>query len=384
MSQAPLRHKRSAPALRGARRAGFPALAPLSKLLGSTLWAPAVPAAGPLPGAVTAARPAADAAPGRPPGRPTVEPVAGPFGCALTVDVEEWYHTCLVPEYVQPAARPALPEELDGLLPELLDLLAGAGATATFFVLGEVAERLPHRIREIAAAGHEVASHGHHHLRASQRPLPELLADLRRAKDILEDLVGAPVEGYRAPEWSLRALSSPRVPLVAEAGYLYDSSLAPYLLAGRVTNPCHPVRLAWQNGAELLELPPLAVGPLRLPIGSWTGRLLPVPWLVDAVVACRARGSLPVHVVHPWELTGRPTPGRLTGLARFVHETGRQGYLPRFRELLAALPWTSLREAASLAPCGRTCPQAGRQAGSGRSLSDDRGHGAARPAHHPS
>ena len=358
MSQAPLRHKRRGLVPTGAKRAGIPALAPLSKLLALGSWAPALPGAGRLPGAVTTARPAAAAAPGRPPGRPIVEPVSGPFGCALTVDVEEWYHTCLVPDYVQPAARPVLAEELDGLLPELLDLLAGAGATATFFVLGEVAERLPHRIREIAAAGHEVASHGHLHLRASQRPLPELLADLRRAKDLLEDLVGEPVQGYRAPEWSLRALASPRVPLVAEAGYLYDSSLAPYPLAGRITNPCRPVRLAWGGGAELLELPPLSVSPLRLPIGSWTGRLLPVPWLVEAVEACRARGGLPVHVVHPWELTGRPTPGRLTGLARFVHETGRQAYLPRFRTLLAALPWRSLREAASRAPCGRTCRQA--------------------------
>jgi polysaccharide deacetylase family protein (PEP-CTERM system associated) len=306
------------------------AASPLSKILRTSPW-------------TTAAAP----------GRPRVEPVPGPFGCALTIDVEEWYHTCLVPHYVEPSTRPDLPEELDALLPELLDLLAESGAKATFFVLGEVAERLPRRVREIAAAGHEIASHGHHHLRASQRPLPELLADLRRARAVLEDLVGVAVEGYRAPEWSLRALDSPRVPLVAEAGYRYDSSLAPYPVAGRLTNPCHPVRLAWQNGAELLELPPLSVGPLRLPAGSWTGRLMPVQWLVDAVTACQLRGGLPVHVAHPWELTGLPTPGRLTGLAGFVHETGRQAYLPRYRELLAALPWTSLRAAAGLAGAGQ-------------------------------
>ncbi|MGH9360578.1 MAG: polysaccharide deacetylase family protein, partial [Thermoanaerobaculia bacterium] len=94
---------------------------------------------------------------------PRVEFLRGRFGCAMTVDVEEWYHTCLAPRYVRPERRPALPEELDRLLPELLLRFAEAGCRGTFFVLGEVAERLPGRVREIAAAGHEVASHGYLH-----------------------------------------------------------------------------------------------------------------------------------------------------------------------------------------------------------------------------
>ena len=111
---------------------------------------------------------------------PRVARLKGPFGCALTVDVEEWYHTCLVPDYVNPEDRPALTEELDWLLPELLEMLAEARCSATFFVLGEVAERLPRRIREIAAAGHEVGSHGYLHLRACERSL-EAFQRRRRA-----------------------------------------------------------------------------------------------------------------------------------------------------------------------------------------------------------
>src|SRR5262249_57703273 len=120
-------------------------------------------------------------------------PAAGRFGYALTVDVEEWYHTCQVPGYVHPELRPALATELDRLLPQLLEMLARAGRQATFFVLGEVAERLPKRVREIAAAGHEVASHGYLHLRASERTLPEFARDVRRAKSLLEHMVGVPV-----------------------------------------------------------------------------------------------------------------------------------------------------------------------------------------------
>src|ERR1700688_1523478 len=79
--------------------------------------------------------------------------IRGAFGCALTVDVEEWYHNCLVPSYVQPRLRPELPVELDRLLPELLGVLAEAGCRATFFVLGEVAARLPRRGGEAARGG---------------------------------------------------------------------------------------------------------------------------------------------------------------------------------------------------------------------------------------
>ncbi|MEA2694728.1 MAG: hypothetical protein QOJ16_4115 [Acidobacteriota bacterium] len=286
--------------------------------------------------------------------RPRVEAIAGRFGYALTVDVEEWYHTCQVPGYVHPERRPVLATELDRLLPELLEMLDRAGRRATFFVLGEVAERLPRRVREIAEAGHEVASHGYLHLRASERTLPEFARDVRRAKALLEDIVGLPVAGYRAPEWSLRNLGNSRLPLVEEAGYLYDSSLAPYPLAGRPDNPRRVARLTWPESAsgparELIELPPLCfAGPLRLPAGSWTGRLCPPRWIARAAAAHHAKGGLPVLVVHPWELTGCATPGRLTGIARFVHETGRLAYVDRFRELLAALPWTTLQAAAGM------------------------------------
>jgi polysaccharide deacetylase family protein (PEP-CTERM system associated) len=282
---------------------------------------------------------------------PRVVRLGGPFGCALTVDVEEWYHTCLVPDYVHPQMRPELPQELDRLLPELLETLAAADCRATFFILGEVAERLPRRIREIAAAGHEVGSHGYLHLRACDRSPQDFLRDLARSKAVLENLVGEPVVGFRAPEWSLRSLSSSRLPLVAECGFLYDSSLAPCAFTGRPTNPRFASRLQWGSGTarELLEFPPLTFGgPLRLPAGSWTGRLVRPATLVGAVSDHKAAGGLPVAVVHPWEISGRPTPGRLTGLAKFVHETGRLGFAPRFRELLGAVPWSPLRHAAGL------------------------------------
>jgi polysaccharide deacetylase family protein (PEP-CTERM system associated) len=286
------------------------------------------------------------------PEAPRVVRLQGPFRCALTVDVEEWYHTCLVPDYVNPEDRPPLPEELDWLLPELLEMLAEARCSATFFVLGEVAERLPKRIREVVAAGHEVASHGHLHLRACERSLEAFQADIERSKEILEDVTGEPVLGFRAPEWSLRSLGSARLPIVAETGFLYDSSLTPCPLAGRPGNPRFASRLRWDRTGpkmDLLEFPPLTFGgPLRLPAGSWTGRLVNPDRLVRAALDHAGDGGMPVAVVHPWEISGRPTPGPLKGIARFIHETGRRGFQERFRDLLQGIPWTSLRVAAGL------------------------------------
>jgi polysaccharide deacetylase family protein (PEP-CTERM system associated) len=270
---------------------------------------------------------------------------------ALTVDVEEWYHTCLVPEYVDPARRPALVEELDWLLPELLALLADADCRATFFVLGEVAQRLPQRVREVAAAGHEIASHGYLHLRVGERTTAEFVHDLRRAKDLLEQVVGRRVDGYRAPEWSLRTPDNPRLRCVAEAGFRYDSSLAPVLGAGRWSNPRHPYTLRWSDGIELAELPPLTfAGPCHLPAGSWPGRLASARWIAAAARRQAARGGLPVMVFHPWEVSDRPTPGRLTGVARFIHETGRRGYRAQLTELLRRLAWRTLAEEIVRAP----------------------------------
>jgi peptidoglycan/xylan/chitin deacetylase (PgdA/CDA1 family) len=275
-----------------------------------------------------------------------VTPLAGPFGYALSVDVEEWFHTCMEPDYVDPERRPRLPCELDRLLPALVELLAAHGRTATFFVLGEVARALPGRVRELAAAGHEVASHGFHHLRVGELSLRRFRGDVADSRALLEDIVGSAVRGYRAPEWSLRELGNPRLPVLAELGLSYDSSLAPTPGSGSLANPVRASLLSWADGLELLELPPLTfAGRLRVPASGWPGRLAGSGRVAEAARRHRAAGGLPVLVVHPWEVASRPTPGELTGLARWVHELGRGGFAAGFAGLLAALPWTSLSHA---------------------------------------
>jgi hypothetical protein len=268
----------------------------------------------------------------------------------LTVDVEEWYHNCFVPEYVDPVRRPPLVHELDRTLPALLELLDELDARATFFVLGEVAARHPERIREAARAGHEIACHGDLHLRANDRSCAAFAADIGRAKARLEDLTGERVAGFRSPEWSLRSPANPRFRLVAEAGFLYDSSLAPSIGSGAAANPRRPARYRFADGLSLLELPPLVwAGPLRLPAGGWCGRAARPAWIRGALERQRRAGGAPVLVVHPWELVDSPAPGILTGFARFFFDAGRTGYRGRFREILRDLAPRPLADAARLA-----------------------------------
>jgi peptidoglycan/xylan/chitin deacetylase (PgdA/CDA1 family) len=282
-------------------------------------------------------------------------PIAGRFPVVLTVDVEEWFHNCFVPEYVEPGRRPALAHELDRTLPELLALLAELDARATLFVLGEVAARHPQRIREAARAGHEIACHGDLHLRANDRTPEAFARDIAAAKARLEDLVGLSVEGFRSPEWSLRTAANPRFRRVAEAGFRYDSSLAPSIGAGAAANPRGPVHFRFDDGLTLLELPPLVwAGPLRLPGGGWCGRAALPSWIRGALDRQLRSGGAPVLVVHPWELVESPAPGVLTGFARFFFEAARHGYRERFREIVAGLSLRPLaeaaRQAAALAP----------------------------------
>jgi polysaccharide deacetylase family protein (PEP-CTERM system associated) len=260
----------------------------------------------------------------------------------LTFDVEEHFRIeaaaglpvapLLQAEY---AARVATATEW------VLRQLEEHGVRATFFVLGTVAREHPALVRALHRAGHEVASHGGDHRRLHALTPAAFREDLRRAKDALEQLTGAPVLGYRAPTFSLVRRTAWAVDVLAELGLLYDSSIYPvwHDRYGVPEAPRWPFRV---RGGEhtLLELPPAT---LRLPGGNVPVggggyfRLLPLS-VMDWALRQTARGGVPPVAVlyfHPWELDPDQPRLPLRRLRRFRTYVGMARSRPRFRALLA-------------------------------------------------
>jgi polysaccharide deacetylase family protein (PEP-CTERM system associated) len=121
----------------------------------------------------------------------------------FTVDVEEHFQVSAFADSVPRRDWDLHESRVAANVTGLLDLLDRSDARGTFFVLGCVAERHPDMIRGIASAGHEVASHGWGHERATELSEAEFREDVRDSKQLLEDLVGEAVLGYRAPSFSI-------------------------------------------------------------------------------------------------------------------------------------------------------------------------------------
>jgi polysaccharide deacetylase family protein (PEP-CTERM system associated) len=223
----------------------------------------------------------------------------------------------------------------------LLDQLGRFGARATFFVVGQIARRHPGLIRAIHRAGHEVASHSWDHQRLHQLTPAGLREDVRRSKDVLEQLTGEAMRGYRAPTFSVVRQTAWAVDVLAELGLAYDSSIYP-VRHDRYGVPQAPRAPFCVQGARhsLLELPPATLSVLGLNIALGGGgyfRLLPL-FLLERAVAQLVRECRPAVATlyfHPWEFDPRQARlplGRVSGFRTYV---GIRRSRPRLVNLLA-------------------------------------------------
>ena len=146
---------------------------------------------------------------------------------AMTIDVEDYFQVSAFAPFIPRSSWDALPCRTPANVARILDLLDESGTQATFFTLGWIAERHPQLVRDIVARGHELASHGYGHERASDMSPTAFSDDVRRAKDLLEDLGGVAVTGYRAPSFSIGVGNLWAFDVLAEAGYRYSSSVYP-------------------------------------------------------------------------------------------------------------------------------------------------------------
>jgi polysaccharide deacetylase family protein (PEP-CTERM system associated) len=225
----------------------------------------------------------------------------------LSFDVEDWHQIVRTRVHGAPA-RPS--NELDRHLHAILDFCDEARVKATFFVVGDVARSGGPLVLEIARRGHEIGCHSDRHRLISRLNRQEFYDDTATAKNRLEDLVGNPVLGYRAPEFSVGSLDHWCFSVLAELGFEYDSSVFPVRgpRYGIPEAPPWPFVTKTPSG-ELIELPLLSlrVGPRRIPAagGTWY-RLLPSGLLSCAVEKAEAEGGQGILYFHPYEFADGP------------------------------------------------------------------------------
>ena len=267
---------------------------------------------------------------------------------AFTVDVEEWFHVLDTDLAPAPATWNEQTVRVDRNTRVLLDQLDAAGVRGTFFTLGWIGERHPDLVREVARRGHEVACHGHEHVLAFRVGQKAFREDARRAKRVLEDVVGTEVAGYRAGGFSITPETPWAFDELAEAGFRYDSSVFPARRGhgGFPGGLQVPHRILTPGGGGLVEFPiaPAGIGPWQLPY-SGGGYLRFFPSLLVRACARRslARG-VPVNIyVHPREVDPGQPRLPLPWKRRFMTYVNIGRGERKVKALLAAFPAARFR-----------------------------------------
>ena len=267
----------------------------------------------------------------------------------MSVDVEDYFHVAALAKVIAAAQWDCIPPRVEANTLRLLDLFEEAEVTATFFVLGWVGERFPRLVTEIHRRGHEVSSHGFSHRLIYEQTQREFKRETVRSKSLLEDLIGAPVLGYRAASYSITSRSLWALDMIAEAGFRYDSSIVParHDLYGVPDAKRLPHRLVTQDGFDLVEFPPTvySVAGFQFPVGGGGYfRLYPYPLTRFFLNRVNKRLKSPfIFYLHPWEIDPGQPRVEAGFRSQFRHYLNLEKTESRVRRLLGDFRFTTVR-----------------------------------------
>jgi polysaccharide deacetylase family protein (PEP-CTERM system associated) len=241
--------------------------------------------------------------------------------CLFTVDVEDWFHIPGSPKGQNVAEWRALPSHVSKNFHAMLQTFAEKNVRVTCFFLGWVAEQFPELVRVAWNQGHEIACHGYSHGLVYQMTPEEFLADIRKAKHIIEDITGAPVLGYRAPCFSVTEDTPWFFDKLLEAGYRFDSSVFPASrrFGGLKTSNWNPGTVDTAYG-QVAEFPITVIRALGRPVCFFGGgylRLFPYPLIRRMGMRVLQEGRPIIFYVHPREIDPDHPRMAMSPVARF-------------------------------------------------------------------
>ncbi len=276
------------------------------------------------------------------------EIAVSPLRC-VSIDVEEYFHIEAAHGRISKSEWDTLPSRVERNVDLLLELFGRMNQRGTFFILGHVVKHHGAMVRRIAAAGHEIASHGTMHDRLHRLTAETFREDLNTSKKLLEDETGHKVIGYRAPTFSIVPQTAWAIDVLAESGFEYDASIFPvrHQWYGVPSAPDRPFVVQGPGGAKLLEIPPLTWSPTgllkplarsrggKLPVaGGGYFRLLPLWFMKRGLAQADEQGRPSILYFHPWEFDPQMPRMKLSLTGRIRTYTGLKKALRNLESIM--------------------------------------------------
>lgn len=266
---------------------------------------------------------------------------------ALTIDLEDWYHTM---DFNFPVDKwDSFEDRVENSVRIILDTLDEHKTKATFFVLGYVARKHPELIKEISNKGHEIGSHGSFHRLVYTQNENEFRQDVRASKELLEGITGKEIKLFRASSWSISTKTLWALRVLQEEGFICDSSVQPFKtplsgINGAPKEPFYPVIEG--RKLDLLEFPPtvLPVGNLGVPFsGGLYLRTMPLKFIKYALKKINATRPGMIYI-HPWELDVSQPRLKVPPHIKFTHYYNLNKTLQKVEDLLKNFEFVPLGE----------------------------------------
>ncbi|MEN8257184.1 MAG: polysaccharide deacetylase family protein [Thermodesulfobacteriota bacterium] len=266
----------------------------------------------------------------------------------ITIDWEDWFHICEVDHLLPREEWDSYPSILEEATEKILLFLAERKTRATFFILGYSARRHPHLVERIAKAGHEIAYHTDNHQLLYDLSPQDFQEDLATGTQLLSEICGQQIKGFRAPQWSLNQKTPWAIDLLLGNGYSYDSSHAPMPIIGDPGFPevVHTLAGDIMEG-NLWEFPPMVLNlaGLKVPAaGGWGLRTWPMALILRKVKTLNQKGSPATFFLHPVDFTNHRYDRALPLVKRAVLAYGLRSPIRSLELLMDRLKLTAIED----------------------------------------